>query len=76
MKKVLVSFAALALVFSIYSCRETTEEKAEDAVEATAQDTEDNVEAAGNAVEDAANEAGEEIEEEIDETDDMDGDGN
>ena len=80
MKKVFVSFAALALVVSIYSCRETTEEKAEDAIEAAAQDTEDNLEAAGDAIEEAAEtgdaieNAANEVKEEIEGTDDVNGD--
>jgi hypothetical protein len=74
MKKLVTTFAALALIVSISSCRETTEEKAEDAVEAAAQDAEDNMEKAGDAVENAANEAGQEMKEEMDGTDDVNGD--
>ena len=89
MKKVILSCAALALILSLQSCRETTEEKA---LESAAQDTKNNIEAAGNAIEDVAEktgqaleEAGEEIEgaakdanrelnEEIEGTDDVNGD--
>ena len=58
MKKVLLSFAALSLVFSIYSCRETTEEKTEDAVESMGEDMERAAEDAGDAMENAAGETG------------------
>lgn len=81
MKKVITTLAALALIVSISSCRETTGEKAEEAIEAAAQDTEDNFEKAGDAIEEAVEEtgeaienAGEEIEEEVDGTDDVNGD--
>lgn len=74
MKKVITTLAALALIVSISSCRETTEEKAEDAVESAAQDAEDNMERAGDEIENAADNAGQEIEEEVDGTDDMNGD--
>lgn len=81
MKKVIVCFAALAFVISLTSCRETTEEKAEDAIEAAAQDAEENLEKAGDAIEDAVEETGEaienagnELQEEIEGTDDVNGD--
>ncbi|RDK83870.1 hypothetical protein [Marinirhabdus gelatinilytica] len=63
MKKVFVGFAALALTLSVYSCRETTGEKAEEAIEAAAEDTENNLEAAGEAIEDAAEETEDALEE-------------
>jgi len=62
MKKVITTLAALALIVSISSCRETTGEKAEDALEAAAEDTEDNLEKAGDAIENAAEEVEDEIE--------------
>lgn len=81
MKKVFLSCTALMLVLSLASCRETTGEKAEDAIEAAAQDTKDNLEKAGEAIEEAAEETGEaienagnELQEEIEGTDDVNGD--
>ena len=59
MKKVFLSFAALALVASVYSCRETNEEKAEDNMEQMADDMEDAAEDTGDAMENAAEETGE-----------------
>ncbi|QNJ97882.1 hypothetical protein [Constantimarinum furrinae] len=66
MKKLVLSFASLCLVLSIYSCRETKEEKVEVEVEEMADDTgdaiEDAVDDAGDAIEDAANDVEDEIE--------------
>ncbi|QNJ97883.1 hypothetical protein [Constantimarinum furrinae] len=80
MKKIFIIFAAICMVFAFYSCRETTGEKAEEAIEAAAEDTENNLKKAGEAIEEAAEEtgealekAGEEIQEEIDGTDEMTG---
>lgn len=81
MKKLCVSLAVLGLLLSVSSCRETTGDKAEEAIEAAAEDTENNLEKAGEAIEQAAEETGEaienvgeEIEEEIEGTDDVNGD--
>jgi len=71
MKKVLLTFASIALVASIYSCRETTEEKTEDAMESAAEDTENNMEEAGEAVENAGEEMNQEVQAEVNETDEM-----
>jgi len=79
MKKLILSLSIMSLItFGLYSCRETTGEKAEDAVEAAAEDTKDNIETAGDAIEEAAEDtgdaienAGDEINEEIEGTDDM-----
>lgn len=81
MKKLFVLFAVATMSLSIYSCRETTEEKTEDAVEAMGEDVENAAEEAGNemeeagqdvenAAENAENEMEEEVQEEVNETDD------
>ena len=62
--------AIIAISLTTYSCRETTGDKAEEAIEAAAEDTEDNLEEAGEAIENV----GEEIEEEVQGTDDRNGD--
>lgn len=67
MKKLFLSLLVAAFTLSIYSCRETTEDKTEDAVEAVGED----VEAAGEEVEAEMEEADTEIEEEMNETDDV-----
>lgn len=70
MKKLFLLFAVATMSLSIYSCRETTEEKTEDAVESMGED----VENAGEEVENAAENAGDEMEEEVEGTDDMNAD--
>ncbi|MUP44338.1 hypothetical protein E0K83_01090 [Gramella sp. BOM4] len=81
MKKLFLLFAVATMSLSIYSCRETTEEKTEDAVEAMGEDVENAAEEAGNemeeagqdienAAENAENEMEQEVEEEVNETDD------
>ncbi|NAY91739.1 hypothetical protein GTQ34_07410 [Muricauda sp. JGD-17] len=52
----------IALAFSLTNCRETKEEKAEDAIE----EVEDGIEEAGEEVEDAAKDVEEEIDGAID----------
>lgn len=54
MKKVFLSLAAIALVASTYSCRETTEIKVEESAEAIHTDAENNLEKAGDAINEAA----------------------
>ncbi|MEE1961201.1 hypothetical protein SAMN04487891_101114 [Flagellimonas taeanensis] len=55
-------FIAMAFTMSMNSCRETTEDKAEEAVE----DVKDAAEDVGDEVEDAADEVGDEIEDATD----------
>ncbi|TDN90423.1 hypothetical protein DET49_10583 [Salegentibacter sp. 24] len=67
-KLVFISVAVFTL--SLYSCRETTQEKTEDAVEAIGEDIEDGVNKAGEKVKEGARkieEGAEKIEDEIDE---------
>ena len=68
MKKSILFLVAI-FALSIYSCRETTEEKTEDAVEAIGEDIEDNVNKAGEKVKDGAEKVEREIDEEIHEDD-------
>ena len=81
MKKLFVLFAVATMSLSIYSCRETTEEKTEDAVEAMGEDVENAADEAGNemeeagqdvenAAENAEEEMEQEVQEEVNETDD------
>lgn len=55
MKKLFLSFAALALVASVYSCKETTEEKLEDTaeIEVIDNDAEQALERADEAIDEA-----------------------
>ncbi|RMA57597.1 hypothetical protein [Ulvibacter antarcticus] len=70
MKKLILSLASLCLVLSIYSCRETTEEKAADALENAVEDTQSNLEKAGDAIEEAVEDTGDAIEEGVQEVKD------
>lgn len=74
MKKLSLLLLAAVFSLSIYSCRETTEEKTEDAMESAADDMGDAVDEAGNDIEDAADNAGNEVQEEVNGTDDINGD--
>jgi len=78
MKKLFLLFAVATMSLSIYSCRETTEEKTEDAMESAGEDIEntaeeagDEMEEAGNEIEAEAEEAEAEMEEEMNEDDNM-----
>lgn len=67
-KSILILVAIFAL--SLYSCRDTTKEKTEDAVEAIGEDIEDNVNKAGRKVKEGAKkveEGAKKVEKEIDE---------
>lgn len=67
MKKLSLILLASVFTLSIYSCRETTEEKTEDSLEEVGNDIE-------NTSEDAYNEAETEVNEEIQGTDDVNAD--
>lgn len=68
MKKVFLSLAALALVASVYSCRETTEVKVDDTAETTTNDVEEAMDNTGDAIEEAAEDTGDAIENAAEET--------
>ncbi|MBZ9728355.1 hypothetical protein LB467_01525 [Salegentibacter sp. JZCK2] len=75
MKKFIFILVAV-FTLGLYSCRETTKEKTEDAVESFGKDIEDNVNKAGEKVkegakkvEEEAKKVGKEIDEEIHEDD-------
>ncbi len=81
MKKVIAVLALVAFTITTVACRETTQQKSEEALEAVGNDIEAGLEEAGDAIENAAEEtgdalkkAGNEIEEEIQGTDDHNGD--
>ena len=60
MKKLFLLLFAAVLSFSTFSCRESTQEKTEDAADAV-----------GNDVENAADNAGDQVQQEVNGTDDM-----
>jgi len=73
MKKSIIFILAAFFTLSIYSCRETTQEKTEEAAEAIGEDIKAGAEEAGEKIEEGAEKVEEEIDEEIHETDDMNG---
>jgi phosphate uptake regulator len=62
MKKISLLLLATVFTLSIYSCRETTEEKTEDAVEEIGNDVQEATEESVEAVEDATEESVEAVE--------------
>lgn len=71
MKKLLLSFLIAGTAFIMNSCRETTEEKTQDALEAIGEDMEDNAKRTGKEIEEGAEKIEQAIEEEIHDTDDQ-----
>ncbi len=67
MKKVFLSLAALALVFSVYSCRETTV-KVDDTPDTSSNDVEQAMDNTADAIEEAADDTGDAIENAADDT--------
>lgn len=67
MKKVFLLFAVATMSLSIYSCRETTQDKTEDAMESAGEDIEDAADETGDAIDNAADE----VEQEVQEDDNM-----
>lgn len=61
MKRILLSVFMIALTVSVYSCRETTQEKTDEAVEAMGEDIENAAEEAGDAIQEGADELNDEI---------------
>lgn len=68
-----VYFFAAVFIFVLYSCRESTQEKTEEAIEAIGEDIEDNTRKAGERIEEGAKKVKKEVDEEIHETDDLRG---
>ena len=71
MRKLFLMLAVAFMSCSLFSCRETTQQKTEDAVEAIGEDIEENTKEAGRKIEEGANKVKEEVQEEIDNTDDV-----
>ncbi|WP_029037876.1 hypothetical protein [Salinimicrobium xinjiangense] len=70
MKKFFLSLMLSLFALSIYSCRETTQEKTEDALEAIGEDVEDGTRRAADKLEEGAENIEKEVHEEMHETDD------
>ena len=71
MKKIILILMVAGMATSFYSCRETTQTKTEEAVEAIGEDIEDNVQKAGEKIEEGAEQLEEEVQEEVNNTDDV-----
>lgn len=63
MKKLFLLLMIAGITTSLYSCRETTKEKSEEAVEAIGKDIETNVKKAGEKIEEGAKKVKEEVQE-------------
>ncbi len=73
MKRAVLLIMAVTFSLSIYSCRETTQQKTEEAVEAIGEDIEAGAKKAGEKIKEGAEKVEQEIDEEIHETDDVNG---
>lgn len=71
MKRIVICMFAVGFAISVSSCRETTGEKTEEAIQAAGEDIERNTKRAAEEIERAAEEVEREIEEEMHETDDQ-----
>lgn len=69
MKNLLLSIFFIAFSLSLYSCRETTQEKSEEAVEAIGEEIEEGTEEVGDEIEEGAREIEQEIDEEFQDDD-------
>ncbi|TRO64070.1 hypothetical protein [Christiangramia sabulilitoris] len=73
MRKLLILCMSAILSMSIYSCRETTQEKTEEAAKAIGEDIESGAREAGEKIKKGAEKLEKEIDEEIHQTDDVNG---
>lgn len=73
MKKIFLFLVGVAMITSFYSCRETTQEKSQDALESIGKDIETNAKKAGEKIEAGAKKVVKEIDEEVHNTDDVNG---
>lgn len=73
MKKSVILIMAVLFSLSIYSCRETTQDKTEEAAKAIGEDIEDGAREAGEKIKKGAEKVEQEIDEEIHDTDDVNG---
>ncbi len=73
MKKAVLLLMAVVFSLAMYSCRETTQEKTEEAAKAIGNDIEAGAKEAGEKIKKGAKKVTKEIDEEIHETDDVTG---
>ena len=65
MKKLFLLLMIAGITTSLYSCRETTKEKSEEAVKAIGEDIETNVKKASEKIEEGAKNVKEEVQEKV-----------
>jgi len=73
MRKLLLLLMICGITNSLTSCRESTQQKTEDAAKAIGKDIKENAEKAGDKMEEGAKKMKQEIDEEIHDTDDVNG---
>ncbi len=71
MRKLFMFLMIAGMTTSIYSCRESTQRKTEEAVKSIGEDIEDNTKKAGKKIEEGAKKVEKEIKEEVNNTDDV-----
>lgn len=71
MKKLLMVLMVAGMATSMYSCRETTQQKTQEAVKAIGEDIEENTKKAGKKIEEGAKKVKDEIKQEVNNTDDV-----
>ena len=71
MKKLFVILMLAGFSSAMTSCRESTQQKTQDAVEAIGEDIEDNAKEAGKKIEEGAQKVKKEVQEEVNNTDDV-----
>ncbi|CAN5145401.1 hypothetical protein BH23BAC2_BH23BAC2_20730 [soil metagenome] len=71
MRKLLMILMVAGMATSMYSCREETQQKTQEAVKAIGEDIEDNTKKAGKKIEEGARKVKGEVQEEINNTDDV-----
>ena len=65
MKKLILLLMIAGMTTSFYSCRETTQEKSKEAVDAIGKDIETNVKKAGEKIEEGAKKVKKEVQEKV-----------
>lgn len=71
MRKLFIILMVAGMATSMHSCRESTQQKTQDAVKAIGEDIEDNTKKAGKKIEEGAKKVKNEINEEVNNTDDV-----
>jgi F0F1-type ATP synthase membrane subunit b/b' len=73
MKRLILLLVVATMATTVYSCRETTQEKSQEALESIGEDIETNAKKAGEKIEKGAKKVVRELDEELHNTDDVNG---